>query len=452
VPRVRLLAVVLAFASLSAPGAALAATDDPLDTWLPSTDGATWSYRWSNSAYSPQPRTEEVSVTSRAGELFRLSWKETGLPPGETPGQGLVDFRRTGAGLVNVNYQSSQPPPQFPVLCASAQECGNSLAGTWFALVWGSRSPVLQEPLLKGTRWSSTGGANNDVASQSRYVGRRTIKVAAFPAGVQAAEVESEITQGGALGDPFGSGVRTTWWVRGVGPVKTVLRHVGGEVTQSELTATSLKPRPLPSDANLFPLERGDTATYRWRNSKHMPRWSRQRFDVAEVVNGTARIDVKSLAGPIRVAGSYTFSRTTGVVHLQGRTRAQTTARFPALGPARLPAEDRRRFFTPFDLLVFGLNPVVPADASAGATWRTSRDSADFRSFGVDGVARITGTEKVRVGAGRFTATVIRSTLTQRGFRFGSGTRTTWLAPGKGLVKLVFRHADGSTSTVERVK
>ena len=30
--------------------------------------------------------------------------------------------------------------------------------------------------------------------------------------------------------------------------------------------------------------------------------------------------------------------------------------------------------------------------------------------------------------------------------------RTMWFAPGKGLVKLVFRHADHSVSTVERLK
>jgi len=42
--------------------------------------------------------------------------------------------------------------------------------------------------------------------------------------------------------------------------------------------------------------------------------------------------------------------------------------------------------------------------------------------------------------------------LTQPGFKFGSGTRTMWIVDGKGLVKLVFRHRDGSTSTVELLK
>ena len=89
-----------------------------------------------------------------------------------------------------------------------------------YLLIWGTRSPTLAEPLLRGTRWNSLGGAGNDVASANRYVGRERVVVPAFPQGVTAARVESDITQAGALGDPFGSGVRTVWWVRGVGPVQ----------------------------------------------------------------------------------------------------------------------------------------------------------------------------------------------------------------------------------------
>ena len=53
----------------------------------------------------------------------------------------------------------------------------------------------------------------------------------------------------------------------------------------------------------------------------------------------------------------------------------------------------------------------------------------------------------VKVPAGSFQALVVRSTLRQASFRFGSGTRTSYFAPDVGLVKLVFRHADGSVST-----
>ena len=118
-----------------------------------------------------------------------------------------------------------------------------------YLLIWGTRSPALAEPLLRGTRWNSLGGAGNDVASANRYVGRERVVVPAFPQGVTAARVESDITQAGALGDPFGSGVRTVWWVRGVGPVRIVFRHAGGETSESVLAETNLTPRALPPDA-----------------------------------------------------------------------------------------------------------------------------------------------------------------------------------------------------------
>jgi hypothetical protein len=58
----------------------------------------------------------------------------------------------------------------------------------------------------------------------------------------------------------------------------------------------------------------------------------------------------------------------------------------------------------------------------------------------------------VTVPAGTFQALAVRTTLKQPGFPFGSGTRTSWFAPNKGLVKLVFKHADGSVSTVVLTK
>ena len=62
------------------------------------------------------------------------------------------------------------------------------------------------------------------------------------------------------------------------------------------------------------------------------------------------------------------------------------------------------------------------------------------------------GLQKVKVPAGTFEAIEIVSKLTQPGFPAGSGTRTAWFAPDKGLVKLVFRHGDGSVSDVELLK
>ena len=101
--------------------------------------------------------------------------------------------------------------------------------------------------------------------------------------------------------------------------------------------------------------------------------------------------------------------------------------------------------------MVYGFGPIVPAYPVKGETWRSSRDSRDYTIFGVTGRSQVLATARVRVGGKRYTAVPVRSTLRQSGFPFGSGTRTTWFAPGRGLVKLVFRHGDGSVSTVERL-
>jgi hypothetical protein len=311
---------------------------------------------------------------------------------------------------------------------------------------------VLSEPLVRGTRWNATGGANNDVASVNRYLGKAKVVVPAFPQGVEAAVIQSDITQAGAIGDPFGSGVRTVWWVYGVGPVRILFRHAGGETSESTLQSTTLKPLAAPSDDNLLPLVTGNKANFRWRNSVHMKAWSKQQYTVAQVVNNSARVDVKQLSGPIRVAGSYVFStRLSGITNLSSAVQAATRVKFPALGP-RGGSHGQRHFFTPYDLMVYGFNPVVPSYTTKGQSWRSSRDTRDWQIFGVTGVSKALGVQTVKTPAGKFKALVVRSTLRQSGFAFGSGVRTSWFAPGRGLVKLLFRHADGSVSTVERTR
>jgi hypothetical protein len=445
-------AACLTFAALAAAQGSLS---DPLDQWLPSVETASWTYQWSNSGYSPVPTMERYTVKEREQTAFRLAWTTEGLgnPAGAAKTQGEIDYRRTDAGLVNLNWASTPPPPEYPILCAGVANCANSLAGVHYLIIWGNRSPVLAEPLVRRTRWSSVGGANSEVSSDSRYLGRERVVVPAFPSGVTAAVVESDVTQAGALGDPFGSGVRTVWWVRGVGPVKVLYRHGDGSLTRAELHATNLVPRAAPSDASLLPLNRGDKMTFRWRNTRHMPRWSTQRLNVAEVVNNTARVDVRDLSGPIRVRGAYVFSsRLSGVTNVSGFTRAATRADLPELGPRSLPRDRRRRFFTPFDLMVYGYNPVVPAYAEQGQTWVGGPGGRDYKIFGVRGRSVVLGTRRVRTPVGRLRALVVESRLRQKGYPFGSGRRTTYFAPGRGLVKLVFHHRDGSVSTVERLR
>jgi hypothetical protein len=440
-----------------APGWALAADalTDPVDQWLPSSDDATWTYSWSNDRYAPTPTLEQYKLSERKGSEFALSWttQDLGNGDGTVQSSGVIGFDRTETGLANTGWNSTPPPPQFPILCGSASGCGNSLSSALFLAVWGSRGPVLQEPLVRGARWSSLGGANNDVSSGNRYVGTEQIDVPAFPGGVSAARVESDVTQAGALGDPYGTGVRTVWWVRGVGPVRMLFRHAGGETSQAELVGTNLDPRDPPSDLDYLPFEKGRTAVYRYRNSRHLKQPSTQTFKVADAVNNSARVEVQVKSGPIRAVGAYVFAtRLDGVKNTSTSTKAASLVHFPDLGPRTLSKARRRRFFTAYDLMTFGFNPVLPAYPRKGDSWKSSTRSRDFKVFGVVGSSKVLGVQRVRTPKGTFNAMAVRSRLRQKGFPFGSGTRTSWFAPGEGLVKLVFAHGDGSVSTVERVR
>jgi hypothetical protein len=428
------------------------------DNWLPHPADATWTYQWSDTGYAPTPTKEKVTVKSQSGNSFVLAWTTDGLdnPVDAVSSSGTVSFQETNAGLVNTDWSSTPPPPAFPVLCVQASGCGNALSSTLYNVIWGSRQPVLAEPLQQGLTWASAGGAGNDVSSTSSYLGRERVVVPAFPAGVTAAKVQSTITQAGALGDPYGSGTRTIWWVYGLGPVKIEFDHKGGgtaPVTAAELQSTNQAPLPLPTDVDFFPLRKGDRLVFRWSNTKHLRKPETTPFTVDAVVNGTARLTIGTTAGPIKAAGSYGFSkRLDGITNLWGTTSSTSSLKFPPLGPAGASAARRNHFVTPLDLLTFGLNPILTPYPRVGDRWSTSRSSDDYRTFGVDGTTRVVGMQTVNVPAGRFRALVVRSTLRQRGFAFGSGTRTCWFAAGKGLVKLVFAHRDGSVSTVVRVK
>ena len=424
------------------------------DSWLPHPADATWTYQWTDSVYNTSPTKEKVTVKEQSGRSFVLGWTtlEQGNAPEAPVSVGTVAFQETTAGLLNTDWSSTPPPPAFPILCSAVTQCNNSLASTYYAIIWGTRGPVLAEPLLSGTSWSSTGGAQGDVTSTSDYVGVESVTVPAFPMPVRAAKIRSEVTQAGAIGDPYGSGVRTTWWVYGVGPVKVEFLHAGGEapVTTYLLLETNQVAKPPPADERYFPLVKGAKSKYRWTNTKHLKKASIQEVTTDEVQNGSARFSVKHLSGPIRVAGAYGFTmRADGATNIWAVTKSASLSPFPALGPRSLPKDKRRRFTTPFDLMLYGFNPIIPAYATPGTTWKSKVPSRDFSVFGVTGTTKVLGLRNGKVGKKTYRALAVQSKLTQRGFKFGSGTRTSYVVADKGLVKLVFRHGDRSVSTVQ---
>src|SRR4051794_19104266 len=423
-----LAAVVLAV--VVAPTSALAAS------WLPHPADATWTWQWTDSVYSQTPTTEKVTVKEQKGASFTLGWttSDLGNAADAVDSEGTMVFQETSSGIVNTDWSSTAPPAEFPILCSSASRCGNSLTSVLYQVIWGARSPVLSLPLVRGASWSSTGGANADVTSTSTYLGQEKVSVPAFPQPVTAAKVRSDVTQAGALGDPYGSGVRTIWWVSGVGPVKIVFEHAGGTkaaVTTAVLQTTNQQPdAATPIDANYFPLKQGAKTRYSWTNTKWLKKKSVTEFSVAQVQNNSARVDVKHISGPIRLAGSYGFAlRTDGLTNIFGSTKAASLAKFPQLGPRFLAADKRRHFFTPYDLMIYGLNPILPDSTAAGTTWSVGSTSGrDWQVFGVTGTSKVLGLRKVTVPGGTFNALAVQSTLKQSGYAYGSGTRTSYFA------------------------
>jgi hypothetical protein len=425
--------------------------------WLPHAADATWTYQWSDTAYNPVPTNEKVTVKSQSGASFVLAWTTDGQnnPDGAPQSAGSVSFQETNFGLVNTDWTSSPPPSSFPVLCAQLAQCGNSLASTFYNVIWGARAPVLAEPLLHDLSWTATGGAQNDVTSTNDYQGTESVTVPAFPMPVTAAKIRTQITQAGALGDPYGSGIRTTWWVYGVGPVKVVFQHAGGSaapITTAVLQSTNQTAAAPPPDPDYFPMKVGLKGTYRWTNTRYFKKPEVEKFSIDQAANDTSIAKVSSVSGPMKVAGAYQFTtRIDGVTSVSSATKAASLAKLPALGPKTLPASKRRHFFTPFDLMTFGFNPIIPAYPVAGNTWASDPGSRDFSVYGVNGTTKVVGVQKVTVPKGTYQALVVTSSLSQPGFKFGSGTRTMWFAPDLGLVKLTFRHGDGSVSTVELI-
>jgi hypothetical protein len=189
----------------------------------------------------------------------------------------------------------------------------------------------------------------------------------------------------------------------------------------------------------------GLTNTYEWTNRKHLPTPEIETVTVAAALNNSARITAKSVSGQITAAGDYVFAlRLNGLENTYGSTAAKTVLKLPKLG-------HNVHFFTPVDLMTYGFNPVLPAYPVTGTTWK-SGNARDLQVFGVTGTTEIVGVRTIRVPAGRFSTLEVRSVLRQPGHRYGSGVRLMWFSPTRGLVKLVFRHGDGSVSTVVLIK
>src|SRR4051794_26044793 len=146
--------------------------------WLPHPADATWTYSWSDTVYLKAPIKEKTTVGDQKGSSFTLHWTTTGLdnPVDTITSTGDVQFQDTPAGVLNTNWSSTPPPPASPPLSPTCA-CNTPLRSPWYSLIGGGGTPVLPEPLLQSAEWTSSGGAQGDVASSSRYAGREQVTV-----------------------------------------------------------------------------------------------------------------------------------------------------------------------------------------------------------------------------------------------------------------------------------
>ena len=168
----------------SRPSPSAGPLDDPAEQWLPRTDGATWTYAWSNTTYQPAPRIEKYTLSGARGHV---------LPPdaGTRSTRRPTDTASAGHDRLPAHGHGAREH-ELPVLAAAAElpdpvRVGDGLRHVAErGLVHGHLGHALaglRRADAAGTRWNSLGGAANDVASTNRYVGHVKVKVPGVPRG-----------------------------------------------------------------------------------------------------------------------------------------------------------------------------------------------------------------------------------------------------------------------------
>ena len=132
-------------------------------------------------------------------------------------------------------------------------------------------------------------------------------------------------------------------------------------------SARTCRSSSTPNVDTWFPFTKGWKATYRWTNTRHLARPVVERYhvDAAAATSPRARS-----SGPIEAEGNYRYlddGRRAG--ELLGDDALGLAADAPGLGPKAAPPAKRRRFATPFDLMDFGFNPLLPAYPTGKDVW-----------------------------------------------------------------------------------
>ena len=212
-------------------GALLFAAPAGASDWLPHGADATWTYAWTDSVYNTTPTTEKVTVKDSKGTRSpsrgrpttrererRARQRRHRLLPGEpAAGSSTRTGRATRRPPASRSSARRSPAAATASRALLQPDLGDAGADARRAAAAGDD---LDE---HGRRAAVTSRAPRDYDGQEHGERARRSRCPSPPR-----RCGREITQAGALGDPYGSGVRTVWWVRGVGPVKVEFDHSGG--------------------------------------------------------------------------------------------------------------------------------------------------------------------------------------------------------------------------------
>lgn len=195
--------------------------------------------------------------------------------------------------------------------------------------------------------------------------------------------------------------------------------------------AAPAHPGPAGTSDNFLPLQLDQGWQYSWNNSRYAEEpitetvWADQRQGSAYTLRATNRFG----------DGTFDLSTTSGYRWDGYVTMGQMV--FP------LPLQMLFDFaFVPQQLL--------PAQWHVGDSWTGSGYWAGTTYTGTTTV--VSDTAAVVAAGTTYTGCLQLHTEVTGFVSFGVGTRDVWLAPGVGVVKLVYHHADGSVTTGELVR
>ena len=144
-----------------------------------------------------------------------------------------------------------------------------------------------------------------------------------------------------------------------------------------------------------------------------------QDFDGRPGLERLGARDVKSVSGPIKVAGAYGFTlRNERADEHLGHDPGRVAREVPAARAESLPESKRPPLLHAVRPHGLRLQPGLPRVSRRRPTAGTARrPDATSSVYGVTGKAELLGLQTVKVPAGKFQAIVVRTTLKQNGLQ-----------------------------------